>query len=58
MKSRYTRHMPHKVRDTVTTHRLTRIIASLVRVFHVKQLITHEHSPIKELTARAHSIPL
>ena len=55
---RYTRHMPHRLRDTVTAHRLTRIIASLVRVFHVKQLITQELSPIKELAARAHSLPL
>ena len=37
--------MPHRLRDTVTAHRLTRIIASLVRVFHVKQLITQERSP-------------
>ena len=36
--------MPHRLRDTVTAHRLTRIIASLVRVFHVKQLVTQEHS--------------
>ena len=37
--------MPHKLRDVATAHRLTRIKASLVRVFHVKQLIAQEHSP-------------
>lgn len=54
---RYTRHMPHKLRDVATAHRLTRIKASPVRVFHVKQLLARGRSPIEELTARTRSIP-
>ena len=54
---RYTRHMPHRLRDAATAPRLTRINASLVRMFHVKQLMVRRHSPIEELTARARFIP-
>ena len=49
---RYTRHMPHRLRDAVTAPRVARINASLVRMFHVKQLMARGHSPIEELTAR------
>ncbi len=46
---RYTRHMPHGLRDAATAPGLTRIMTSLVRVFHVKQLITQERSPVEKL---------
>ena len=49
---RYTRHIPHRLRDAATAPRVARINAPLVRMFHVKQSITRGHSPIEELTAR------
>lgn len=55
---RSTRHMPHRLCDAATAPRVARINASLVRMFHVKQLMARGHSPTEELTARAHSVPL
>lgn len=56
---RYTRHMPYRLRNATTTPRLTRINASLVRMFHVKQLMVRARSPIEELTAHTlHSFRL
>ena len=55
--NRYTRRIPHRLRDAATAPRVTRINASLVRMFHVKQLMAQGYSPIEELTARARSVP-
>ena len=48
---RYTRHMPHRLCDAAATPRVARVNASLVRMFHVKQLMARGRSPIEELTA-------
>ena len=42
---RHTRHIPHRLRDAATAPRLTRINASLVRMFHVKQSMTRGALP-------------
>ena len=55
--NRYTRRIPHRLHDAATAPRVARINASLVRMFHVKQLTARGHSPIEELTARARFIP-
>ncbi len=54
---RYTRHIPHRLRNATTAPRLTRINASLVRMFHVKQSMVRGRSPIEELATYARSIP-
>lgn len=43
--NRYTRRIPHRLRDAATAPRVARINASLVRMFHVKQLMARGHSP-------------
>lgn len=50
---RYTRHTPHRLRNATTALRLTWINASLVRMFHVKQLMARGCSPYR----RTHCTP-
>ena len=55
---RYTRHTAHKMRDTATAPRLTRIKTRLVRVFHVKQRTRQGFSlPMSSLRADTFALP-